>query len=667
MQGQDTLLQQLIGNSLKYGGTILNGSPRLFYAPDEFCLTLADGRADAYEEIGKGLGGLLPEVARNAPLGGELDSPLARDLLPSREFVGFLAKRSFSGIIRLLDTPTVTRLRQPDKRNRPVTLAFYGVDLAGAEPHPALAGAGRLAEAERDQLARQQALCQLINLLNLPLLDLSWTRDRFSAERERLQALGVLAVTPNWGFAAQQHYCPSPGSFPIPVTREQLEREAQLAGVTNGRWRFAFEFGKQPKQATGKGVTVAILDTIPEKIDPNQVGQLAAAQGNGPLADALDTADPAISLDPAELAAIDSTYRVNTRQHNGTPLGEMSLADHGVFIAGIVRDIAPDADVHLGRVLNGFGVSTLRGVVDALDKLPAQFPAAFGDDPDQSSRLIVSLSLGASLPPGEELLQRWLPFATHALAVRKDQEQHVAAALDHAPEVIDTLSHAAIGQADARRYLEQLRGNVAAILGWLNAHPNVLVVAAAGNDNGLLNSVLTKLSRPEPRWPAQYDASQNAFVARQRSQVIGVAAVNRDGVGTAYSNRGDVPPLVNGVAIWGGASQHGAAQDDLGEIPFPPDPIVPSQVDAIKGVFSAPTMPTPGGEAANETGWVYWSGTSFAAPVVAGLAARLWSADTSAAPSAIVRQIVNDLPTRPRGTGPDDLFTPVIKAWQRWQ
>jgi subtilisin family serine protease len=245
-----------------------------------------------------------------------------------------------------------------------------------------------------------------------------------------------------------------------------------------------------------------------------------------------------------------------------------------------------------------------------------------------------------------------------------DRDAATKLRLQNASEVIDELS--GIGYDAERRYLEILRGSVAAILGWLNDHPGVLVVAAAGNDKGLLPSLLTHFTRPEPRWPAQYDVSQNALVARERSQVIGVAAVNLKDAGTEYSNRGDVPPLVNGVAVWGGESRH-VAGSDLGAIPLPPPPVNPSDVDAIKGVYSAPTVPTPTGAAANETGWVYWSGTSFAAPVISGLAARLWSADPTVPPSAIVRQIVNDLPVKQRATGADDLFAPMIEARQVWQ
>jgi len=247
-----------------------------------------------------------------------------------------------------------------------------------------------------------------------------------------------------------------------------------------------------------------------------------------------------------------------------------------------------------------------------------------------------------------------------------------------ASEVIETLHDLglATGEAQfvaARQYLELLRGSVAAILGWLNSHPDVLVVAAAGNDKGLLNPHLTHFKRPEPRWPAQYDVDQNASKARDRGQVIGVAAVDRNGAGTDYSNRGDVAPLVNGVAVWGGESLHQSfsslGEQSLGAIPFPATPpaLLPSAVDAIKGVYSASTIVKADD---NETGWAYWSGTSFAAPIITGLAAQLWSADLSLSPSQVVQRIVQDLPQDkllPIPQGPSDLFTRVIKASQDWQ
>jgi subtilisin family serine protease len=130
----------------------------------------------------------------------------------------------------------------------------------------------------------------------------------------------------------------------------------------------------------------------------------------------------------------------------------------------------------------------------------------------------------------------------------------------------------------------------------------VLVVAAAGN------AAFDPATRPEPLFPAAYDT------------VFGVASVTRGDQPSMYSNRGDVRVFGNGVAVFGG--QGVAASED--ELPAIPDPGRDGWRDAVAGIFSAETIPlAPTTAAANETGWVWWSGTSFATPIVTAIAADL--------------------------------------------
>jgi len=659
-------MQRVLDNSLKYGATIdnesPNGSPRLFYALNELCVVLDPAKDGDYARIRQEIGGILSAVLDKTPLGGAAASPLERDLQPTPAFAAYLRERGNLGrLFQALDPGLLILPAPPASKVPSVRLAFYRIALGGLRPTLPATELAKLAPPEQERVAQQQAICQLINLLNLPLLATPWARARYAAERRQLADLGIVGVTPNWGFAAQPHFCPSPGSLPVPVEPKALQREADAAGLAAGRWHFGFRLAQASKQGEGEDVTVVILDTCPERSALDDALKNPAFAGNGLLLDALTMADDSLSLDPATLASIDPSYRMNLRQDNGEPIANLELADHGIFIAGIVRDIAPQAKIHLGRVLNGFGVSNLRGVVLALDRLAERFPQTFGRTQGDPQRLIVNLSLGASLPPDEELLLRWLPAVTRAVAEQADLDSNTYNSLSTAPEVIAALT--GIGYDAEQRYLNLLCQSVGAILAWANAHPTVLIVAAAGNDKDLLTSVLTDLKRPAPRWPAQFDASAAPNTARSLDRMLGVAAVNLDNAGTEYSNRGDVPPLVNGIAVWGGEARHNAASE-LGTIPFPPTPFLPSSVDAIKGVFSAPSVQTP---CDNETGWVYWSGTSFAAPIITGLAARLWSVDPTATPNALVRQIVDVLPVLPRTTGLDDLFTPIIEARQRWQ
>src|SRR5207248_612801 len=90
--------------------------------------------------------------------------------------------------------------------------------------------------------------------------------------------------------------------------------------------------------------------------------------------------------------------------------------------------------------------------------------------------------------------------------------------------------------------LDDLTRAVTEVIDWLKAEPRVLVVAAAGNDNEFFDKLPAHAPkpdlprRPEPRFPARYDGA------------LGVAAIGLAGQRTAYSNRGDVREIGNGVA-----------------------------------------------------------------------------------------------------------------------
>lgn len=125
----------------------------------------------------------------------------------------------------------------------------------------------------------------------------------------------------------------------------------------------------------------------------------------------------------------------------------------------------------------------------------------------------------------------------------------------------------------------------------LLADNNVLVVAAAGNDAHGPDG------RPQARYPAAY------------SRVLGVGALNPDDQPAEYSNLADTP-LNLGIATFGGAAPNGIAEVDK----------------AIRGIY---TGPLPDGTP-NTSGWAWWAGTSFAAPVITGTLAALRSKSSDA-------------------------------------
>lgn len=200
-----------------------------------------------------------------------------------------------------------------------------------------------------------------------------------------------------------------------------------------------------------------------------------------------------------------------------------SLANHGLFVAGLIHALAPAADIRLIRVLDDAAQGNLFTLVTALYEFLSALPAG--------KHAVINLSLGlhGSDKEGEE---DW------------DGPDLLRDALQRAHE------------------------------------QNVVVVAAAGNENA-----------------GSQDDLPAAFPARWEF-VVGVAASDSKKQRACFSNRGD-------VMAPGGAG--------LKNCLFPAGRC--SDEDCPYAVISL--------DVGSYTGYSYGIGTSFAAPLVAGLAARV--------------------------------------------
>ena len=259
-----------------------------------------------------------------------------------------------------------------------------------------------------------------------------------------------------------------------------------------------------------------------------------------------------------------------------------AMPDHGFFAAGIVKDIAPTARIHLIQAIDDAGLTDLLEVTDALSVLPD----TLGINGDQ--HLIVNLSLTFSVPTFAEFLEQWSPGLTKA---------------DY----------------------DLIHFSLKDVMDWLRDDKGVCVVAAVGNYN-----MPEDATRPEPRFPAYYD------------NVFGVAAYTRQFRAATYSNRGDEVRIVvpNGIAALGGDTIiNSAGQREINNVGDKPD--------AIQGIFSAVDLPflppsaagTTVGSGSNKTGWVYWVGTSFAAPIITAIAAVTWDQHFGLSPAALMGSV----------------------------
>lgn len=147
------------------------------------------------------------------------------------------------------------------------------------------------------------------------------------------------------------------------------------------------------------------------------------------------------------------------------------------------------------------------------------------------------------------------------------------------------------------------------------------VIAAAGNES---NSVIQRL-------PALYPA---AF-----DRVLGVGALAYDGdtvVPASYSNLAD-KPTNNGITTFGGEA--GGKKKE------------------ILGVYVGEFPDENGNKPTNENGWAWWSGTSFATPIISGITAAV----LSKMPGAITEEaIIKVFEAQTKNTGNnEDVFTVV--------
>ncbi|HXZ04015.1 MAG TPA: S8 family serine peptidase, partial [Ktedonobacteraceae bacterium] len=156
-----------------------------------------------------------------------------------------------------------------------------------------------------------------------------------------------------------------------------------------------------------------------------------------------------------------------------------------------------------------------------------------------------------------------------------------------------------------------------------------VVVAAAGNDSNIplwIPWTQDLAPRNGPRYPAAYP------------EVISVGAVDKYGRAAQYSNYPQLPPYHNGIATYGGSIPTPIPRikpgghvppDDRGPDPYTLTSAI--DVDGVIGVYTAPRYPALSRDDPSDSydtpeksyDWAYWSGTSFAAPIISAVAARL--------------------------------------------
>src|SRR6266699_2954949 len=169
-----------------------------------------------------------------------------------------------------------------------------------------------------------------------------------------------------------------------------------------GQWKITLPKVSDPSllDKTGDGVMVFILDTLPTR---DQILQAAETVGSNNML--LQHMAEQIKLENIKICYQDVPDRAQTAVTGKDIYGRLAgfpMADHGLFIAGIVRDLAPEATIECIRVLNDDGVGDLKTLIKALKDIHKRMLPVNPDTEKEgdlyNKRVVINLSRRSELP-----------------------------------------------------------------------------------------------------------------------------------------------------------------------------------------------------------------------------------------------------------------------------
>ena len=427
--------------------------------------------------------------------------------------------------------------------------------------------------------AGESNACKVANIINASLETL-----------QRESKIPVIAASPHWVGGSCPITCGTTGGPGLPPSPVPVE---DVCASLPGQWPISlsgFSSSSLLARCKGDGVRVFVLDTMPD-VDAQSNAIAAAAQRAGDhnallvtIAEQMDrTQSPFIKFRyqplPSTIENNPDYEMVAGRDINGNKYA-FHMPDHGLFVMGIIRDLAPDADIEYVRVLNDFGSGDSFTLIAALNEIYMRMAPpdpVRGTPAGDLYHVPVVINLSLMLGPNESDLP--------SIWYGSDADQVSA-------------------QPDMQKDLLLLRSPLHVVIQNLMAR-GAVIVAAAGNDS----HTPTVDRRVGTSYPAAFP------------EVISVAAVDQQGHATSYSNFPQILSRQNGIATYGGGTP---TLEELKQ----------DKVDAVRGVYSSSTYPAmvaqdpplPDYDPHNPNGWAYWSGTSFATPIISAVAARILQA-----------------------------------------
>jgi Subtilase family len=312
--------------------------------------------------------------------------------------------------------------------------------------------------------------------------------DSSTGAQNQSDALTLRRAAPNWlSSGAKDIGGGGPGARPVPPA-------SLVTNATNGKAPWEFTLPPDLRQGRdGENIEVAILDTAPDQADMDRA--YADWSATNPLIANLFGPNGTLQVTYGGYSHLVQLADGFLNDHT------YPMADHGVFVAGIIRALAPKAKLHLIEVLNPYGLGSIETIALGLQHLANRSP----DQP----RLLVNCSLVINIPPAD------------LLAALKAQDP--------------------IWQEFDERTLQETSEILGVICQELRSQ-GVFLFAAAGNDgdpNADKDDDPNTIPHPKPHYPAAFPS------------VTGVAALQANDMPAPYSDVCDDPP-VEGMAVFGG-------------------------------------------------------------------------------------------------------------------
>ncbi len=458
------------------------------------------------------------------------------------------------------NSPSLVLLREGEQ---PIA-SFYPAGEADSDSFVSYVKLG-LSE-DPDVQTRENAIVQVMQLYNK--LDEKGTNTGArlnTSTDESVPRSEITYISPNINIGSSQGNALTgggPGAFPIAITEQAARDHAGFA--------FTKEFDNARGSGTGAGVTVAVFDNYCQPATyPSNCLYTSLKSKIQNKAKLYIVPSPPTQIPPGQQYLRDYPHPVT---------------DHGVFVAGIIHSIAPDADIRMYPMLDDFGVGGVFELMSALSQLQSDIASG-----KTCNKVVINMSFVMTIftSPYKDLLIMVLDFLF---------KQRFAA-------------------------FDDFNENA--------SNAEVYIVAAVGNERR--NAAQPA---PPPEFPANYDIDNvigvSAAMFRTRPNALDEPGVfstfdtsDAQNV-TIYSNAPETRPEKGFITFGGEAGMNGALRQA-------------TQLGII-GIYLNP-LPKPGAMSAsnlnylpNPSGWARWAGTSFATPIISGaLALCLSSGQNTAA------------------------------------